>query len=346
MIDISQQKMFNMIETLPCFSESCFSSSFFESSSVENSNIEHIHKPNNVVLNTPVNSTIKNTLIIQRIKAGQSSLCFLVEHQSNKYFVKYNNQYSQYSNNDIVENHAFNSEVIASQAASNMGLSPKIIYWNEHWLVSEFIEGKTLDVRELHIYKKIDIALDLLIKCHSIKHDLPPLQPQKIIEDTIKTGYFSDIEQNFTRALFCKFPLSDPGNNLVFSHGDINFSNIISTKNQAWLVDYECACIAEREFEIAMFLAINTLNSLDILYAISSYEKLSGYKLKQSKLNGYLLYSYLLNGLWYIQKSREKKSSTPLSTELKTFALKQFTLLNKILPHDLPHSLPTSFIMR
>jgi len=341
MINISHQKMLNMIHALPCFSKP-----YIKNCSFEDPSLERVYKPNNMALNIPVSSTINNALIIEPIEAGQSSLCFLVEYQSNKYFVKYNNIDSQYCNNEAVKNPDFNSEVKAWQKASSMGLSPSIIYSNEQWLVSEFVEGKTLDVKELSIDKKIDIALNLLIKCHSIKHDLSPLQPQKTIEIMLNADCFSGIEQNFTRALFCKFPLPEPDNNLVFSHGDINFSNIILTKSQAWLIDYECACLAEREFEIAMFLAINKLNSVEVLYAISSYEELSGYKVIQSKLDAYLLYSYLLNGLWYIQKSREKKSSTPLSTKLKFFALDQFTLLNKILPHDFPYSLPTSFIMR
>jgi thiamine kinase-like enzyme len=71
--------------------------------------------------------------------------------------------------------------------------------------------------------------------------------------------------------------------------------------NRAWLIDFECAQLAPAEFDLAMFIAVNTFGKQDITQLIAKYQTLvPTYKLNSSLLQYYLLYSFFINGLWYL----------------------------------------------
>ncbi|XPF95492.1 hypothetical protein ACM9HF_05615 [Colwellia sp. RE-S-Sl-9] len=265
-----------------------------------------------------------SSLIINRIEAGQSSLCFEVKHDDKSYFVKYNDNLSFFEN-----------ELKTSKAASHIALSPRVIYAANDWLVNEFVYGETLDRSGASMPDKIGIALDLMKQCHSLKVTLPLLNITKIITRIVNNSCFSNVQKDHIQALLCKLP-TPFGNNYVVCHSDINFSNIIMANSRAWLIDFECACLAEKEFEIAMFFAINLLTADEQSYALKVYQALNpneGINIKS--LNTYLLYSYLLNGLWYIEKVEETMNESKI-INFRTLAAKQFHLFDLIWPSEMP----------
>ena len=281
------------------------------------------------------------SLLITKIEAGQSSSCFDVSITNNKnitsdnvsitstkqrYFVKYD------SNASFFEN-----ELKTSKAASNINLSPHVIYAEKNWLVNEFIYAESLDSTTSNIENKIEIAIKLMQQCHTLDVSLPELNINEIITHIIASKSFSIAQREHIQLLLtCMSTIGDkPQSHSVVCHGDINFSNIITANNKAWLIDFECACLAEKEFEVAMFMAINFLNADGQALTLACYEKLNNANditIDQKKLAQYISYSYLINGLWYFDKAQGLQGSE--MTEFHYLAVQQLTQFDKRNPEN------------
>lgn len=143
--------------------------------------------------------------------------------------------------------------------------------------------------------------------------------------------------------------------NEVFCHGDANFSNIIQIKNNTLahddsyqLIDFECACIAPIEYDLAMFMAVNEIQRSKISAVIAvysqEYKEMDQQRKQQNKefetvdnhqesiintpflyynlVTCYLDLCFLINGLWYLLQYQERELFT-----YKILANKQFSLL-------------------
>jgi thiamine kinase-like enzyme len=98
--------------------------------------------------------------------------------------------------------------------------------------------------------------------------------------------------------------------NIVCCHSDINFSNVLIDANQQlWLIDFEYACEAPAEFDIAMFMAINNIPLTLFDEVIGLYEDKADASIDKLLCNYYLAFSYLINGLWYVNQSQLKETS-------------------------------------
>ncbi|MDO7084523.1 phosphotransferase [Pseudocolwellia sp. AS88] len=279
------------------------------------------------------------SLSVTKIETGQSSSCFDVSiintsvHQSAKnhstikrYFVKYE-----------TNSESFKNELKVSNAASKIKLSPKLIYTDQNWLVNEFIEAVSLDKVFSHIKNKIEIAIELMKQCHTLDVSIPEFNFSEIITHIIKSKSFS-----VSQVKHIKFVLdvistieNKPQNKPLVCHGDVNFSNIMTLNNKAWLVDFECACLAEKEYDLAMFMAINFLNADEQAYTVTCYEKFKSpdnIKVDQKKLAQYLSYAYLINGLWYFDKAQGLQGSE--MTEFHDLAVQQLTQFDKRNPEN------------
>lgn len=282
-------------------------------------------------------------ITIKKITTGQSSLCFDVTLHSNgtradgmhksvikRYFVKYDNNVTFFEN-----------EQIASKATSTVNLSPKVIYANQHWLVNEFIDAETLDNTDVSVKYKINVALKLMQHCHKLYVPIPTLNISQVITQLIASDSFSNTQKQHFNTLLNNLPIIDelPNSRSVLCHGDINFSNIMTLDDKAWLIDFECACLAEKEYELAMFIAINQLNKGEQDYTLRCYKEMdvSDNSIDKKKLNTYLLYSYLMNGLWYFNQVNSTKTSE--SINFNRLAEEQFTLFDTLLLSDLSLSL-------
>tara|TARA_R110000744_G_scaffold107699_3_gene204246 strand:- start:4848 stop:5921 length:1074 start_codon:yes stop_codon:yes gene_type:complete len=138
---------------------------------------------------------------------------------------------------------------------------------------------------------------------------------------------------------------------LVLCHGDTNFSNVIQLKNDDTsaeplykLIDFECACIAPIEYELAMLMAVNNIGAgkveliksfyqqaiisknlqnkpLDIVDNLAS-EAQGTYKISNNVVTCYLDFSLLINGLWYMVEYQRRKQ-----LKYKNLAIKQLSIL-------------------
>jgi thiamine kinase-like enzyme len=232
---------------------------------------------------------------IQRIEQGQSSYCFKVLFRQQYFFVKY-----------LKQNVGVNSEVLASQRASNHHIAPNIVFANQNWLVSVFVEGVSLNLVAESINKKIDTAILLMIECHALPCELPNFNVNQTIRDLIASPAFSRVQSRMLLNVLDNIQTFSQEKQ-VTCHGDLNFSNIIIGE-KPWLLDFECACLAEPEFDLAMFIAINELTTLHSDYAISTYCKRNNSSINKLKVHSYTMYSYLLNALWYLDKVRNTEN--------------------------------------
>ena len=140
------------------------------------------------------------------------------------------------------------NEINASIAASEIGVSPNVIYSNNELIVFNFIEGKTLSENDIHknlleivkllkkvhknIPKKITGASQIFWVFHVIRHYKNFLEKnnskyKKMLKDLILKS--EKIEKN-----------SAPFD-IVYSHNDLLAANFIKKNKKLFLVDWEYA---------------------------------------------------------------------------------------------------------
>lgn len=269
-------------------------------------------------------NSLNNTIEIKRIEEGHSSYCFNVFLNKQRYFVKY-----------VKQEVEVNSEIIASIYTSSAKLSPRVVYSDQHWLVCEYIEGTSLACHKVSINEKITICISLMKQCHKINSELAVVDIIQIITEFCKYSRFTKQQQKILLQVLYEIENIDiktiHKKQTVLCHGDLNFSNVLVSK-KSWLFDFECACSGEIEFDLAMFFAINELTTSQQHFAIKVYcgENLEG--LNKKKLNSYLKTAYILNGLWYLNRSRFTNNVELENSEFNIFeqkGLKQLSLFDE-----------------
>ena len=258
---------------------------------------------------------------ISLIEQGDSHPCFKVVDVNNGFFAKYFK--------DPNERQPYNK---LYQLVADEGLSPDLIYGDEFWQVSQFVEGTSLSLCPLSVNEKIEQAIQLMVRCHqSIDVNkltaIPLLDMAKIIKPLTLTLSASQkhIISKVCDMLSSRIVITPS----VLCHGDINFSNIILA-NKPWLLDFDCAHLADREFDIAMMIAVNNLVSGSISSVIDScvehYQVASNANITidKEKVTCYLYFSFIINGLWYLEQSRNNRDKS-----LQYQAFTQFTYFDE-----------------
>lgn len=245
---------------------------------------------------------------LERLYLGLSHHCFIVtavnlgSQKSTKYFVKSLSKHISTEKN----------ERLVAQAAAIANISPKVIYHSKDWLVTEYIEGYTLFENQYSIEDKISVAMTLLYEFHQLSppEKVTSLSLKRLIDEQIKENAFSNEQQLFLTHLNQKITAFEQGVEPVICHGDLNFSNMVIDKQaKAWLVDYECTAICCAEYDVAMFIAINNLSSSDFSHVLQSYQGSNEKDLEPALIQSYLACCYLINGLWYQERSKTEVES-------------------------------------
>ncbi|MDX2370227.1 MAG: phosphotransferase [Colwellia sp.] len=239
---------------------------------------------------------------ISKITSGLSQHCFKVSADNKVYFAKTIND---------------NTEIAATISAAKSGLSPAVIYHDNDWLISNFIDADNLALSTIYTDDKINHAIKLMVQCHQLKVKLAELSPEDIITSLLNNSHYTTLQKTVLLQLakLILAPLNDSTNG-VCCHCDLNFSNVlINLEQSTWLVDYECACIAPIEYDLAMFIAVNSLASDEITLIIEQYEVQSSVNVDLQLLNHYLLFCYFINALWYFNTYHEKMQSEKTKSE-------------------------------
>lgn len=256
---------------------------------------------------------------ISKIKQGYSHQCYKVTGQGKDYFVKFldgHNGSEQSSTRvaGVVAAHNF------CLAASQMGLTPELYYQDAQWLVSEYVQEQTLVDFELPLLDKAKICLEVMSKCHQISIDLPKLKPATIIDELLCVDVFSVAQLDFIQSINDKLKdVLQPLNNIC-CHGDINFANVFPLQTPK-IVDFECVSLADAEYDLAMMIGVNEIGLNYLPQLVSYYKKVSSssIKLNTELVMLYLVFCYLINGLWYFKQYKSTKDECLLNLALNQF---------------------------
>jgi len=273
-----------------------------------------------------------NIIAIERITAGLSSQCYKVITEDQAFFAKVLHCESKTAENEAAkseaaENKAANNEVNMARLAASGGISPQLIYNDQHWLVTQFIDGEDLSLLTKPLTEKIDIATALLAQCHRLStkaSGLISLSPNDIIASLVAQTQLNVAQRQQLQTISTQLaqrltqPLATQSNkaqNQLCCHGDLNFSNVlIDNQQESWLLDFECAYLAPAEFDLAMLIAVNNIEFTQREAIITAYRKYNvSTEINRNLLTDYLLFSYFINGLWYLQKYQQQTAADPLS---------------------------------
>lgn len=202
-------------------------------------------------------------------------------------------------------------------------LSPAVVYHDQQWLVTEFISDYTLADAKVGLDVKNSITLTLMAKLHQLSTsrilgNIPQLntslsvarlltKPLPLLAKNI--SILDSVSKTLTDVI-SKIILASESP-LVLCHGDMNFSNIlIDYLQNPRLIDFECAHKAPPEFDLAMFIAVNSVPTNRIKGLVIEYTELNpAHDCNDELLNLYILYSFFINGLWYLDNMDKNEES-------------------------------------
>ena len=221
---------------------------------------------------------------IQTIDGGLTNQNFLIEENNKKYVVRLGN--------DIPEHLVSRSnELIVSKAASNAGISPKVIYHSEGILVLDYIECTTLSAEGVR--KNIKSIIPLIKKIH---HEIPKnLYGQSVIfwvfhviRNYVKFLYDNKSSHSkILSDLISKSELLEKNSapyEIVFAHNDLLPANFLDDGSRLWVIDWEYAGYNTPLFDLGGLSSNNDFSFEEETYLLENYFK--------NKINDKLLLQY------------------------------------------------------
>ena len=202
----------------------------------------------------------KNLENIEPLEGGITNLNFLVSDSGSKSVVRLGS--------DIPEHLVYRSnEIIVSEAAYQIGVSPKLIYNEPGVLVLEFIESKTLEPKTVR--ENLNKIVPIIRKIHDEIPNKLSGQPQ-IFWVFYVIKYYSNYLLNnnsshisLITSLLKKAEklekLSSP-REIVFGHNDLLAANFLDDGSKIWVVDWEYGGFNDPLFDIG---GLSSNNDLD-----------------------------------------------------------------------------------
>lgn len=202
----------------------------------------------------------KNLENIEPLEGGITNLNFLVSDSGSKSVVRLGS--------DIPEHLVYRSnEIIVSEAAYKIGVSPKLIYNEPGVLVLEFIESKTLEPKTVR--ENLNKIVPIIRKIHDEIPNKLSGQPQ-IFWVFYVIKYYSNYLLNNNSSHISLIPsllkkaeklekLSSP-REIVFGHNDLLAANFLDDGSKIWVVDWEYGGFNDPLFDIG---GLSSNNDLD-----------------------------------------------------------------------------------
>ena len=202
----------------------------------------------------------KNLENIEPLEGGITNLNFLVSDSGSKSVVRLGS--------DIPEHLVYRSnEIIVSEAAYQIGVSPKLIYNEPGVLVLEFIESKTLEPKTVR--ENLNKIVPIIRKIHDEIPNKLSGQPQ-IFWVFYVIKYYSNYLLNNNSSHISLIPsllkkaeklekLSSP-REIVFGHNDLLAANFLNDGSKIWVVDWEYGGFNDPLFDIG---GLSSNNDLD-----------------------------------------------------------------------------------
>ncbi|MBC8304675.1 MAG: phosphotransferase family protein [Pelagibacterales bacterium] len=225
-----------------------------------------------------------NEISIKTLDGGITNENFLVEEHNKKYVVRLGN--------DIPEHLVSRSnELIVSKAASNAGISPKVIYHSHGILVLDYIKSITLSSEGVR--KNIKSIIPLIKKIH---HEIPKnLYGQSIIFWVFHVirNYVKFLNDNKSLHIKILSDLISKSESLeknsspyeiVFGHNDLLPANFLDDGSKIWIIDWEYAGFNTPLFDLGGLSSNNDFSYKEEIYLLENYF--------ENKINDKLLLQY------------------------------------------------------
>ena len=225
-----------------------------------------------------------NEISIKTLDGGITNENFLVEEHNKKYVVRLGN--------DIPEHLVSRSnELIVSKAASNAGISPKVIYHSHGILVLDYIKSITLSSEGVR--KNIKSIIPLIKKIH---HEIPKnLYGQSVIFWVFHVirNYVKFLNDNkslhikILSDLISKSELLEKNSSpyeIVFGHNDLLPANFLDDGSKIWIIDWEYAGFNTPLFDLGGLSSNNDFSYKEEIYLLENYF--------EKKINDKLLLQY------------------------------------------------------
>jgi len=225
-------------------------------------------KTKNLILSIPI---WESTIEIKKIYGGITNQNFLIKDNLKKFVVRLGE--------DIPEHLVSRSnEIIASKAASETNISPKVIYNSKGILVLQYIESVTLSAK--NVRNKINVIIPLIKKIHLE-------MPKKIIGQSLIFWVFHVIRnyENFLRSnkssyikllpdLLHKSELLEKNSSpheIVFGHNDLLPANFLDDGLRLWIIDWEYAGFNTPLFDLGGLASNNNFSLKEEAYLLENY---------------------------------------------------------------------------
>ncbi|WP_143323605.1 phosphotransferase [Cognaticolwellia aestuarii] len=321
---------------------------------------------------------------IRVIEAGLSQTCFEVDTAKQRYFAKYiADNYAEVTASELASGYGISpkvlyagkhwliTEFIAAQGLQQVDLAKNkkitqtlnlLMQCHQidigHVQVSQFIASEKNNAAEAERLKPMkgqQVALSTLpvLNIFAVINALIQQLNLSHLQNQQMTQLSEHLQQNLRHIL------DEQSTDItqVFCHGDANFSNVLIANNgllslnndDCFLVDFECACIAPAEYDLAMMMAVNGIEANKIRKICQDYLRCLGRFKKQnncsetvenSSVNAidsvylsidlvtrYYEISILINCLWYFVEYQARKQ-----LDYKNLALEQLQLLAQRYP--------------
>lgn len=237
---------------------------------------------------------------VQPLKLALSNEVFLLTFADNskKIIFKRLNQAAR-------DAHDRSSELKVQQLASDRGLTPKVLAYNNKFRLQEYFPGEELSCLAVTIETLKLLALQL-----QKIHQLPALyaQPQRLaftlkqLKVKLKTAID---EALFSRILKIAIVLDNSSPKNLLCHGDLSLNNLLINKGkQIKILDWEYATLACAAYDLASCMSINELDSAQQDVLLTQYYALNKDNLTLSlsalriECGLYLTVFDYLNALW------------------------------------------------
>ncbi len=215
----------------------------------------------------------KGAVYPQPLTGGITNINFVVEDEGKKYVIRVAD--------DIVLHQVMRfNELAASKAACCAGISPDVVYSEPGVLVLQFIEGKTLEAKDIQKREMLKRIIPVLQACHRDvkKYIRGPVLAFWVFH--VVNDYASTLKNAGSRMIDQLPALLRASDNLekavgmielIWGHNDLLPANFIDDGSKVWLIDWDYAGFNSPLFDLGGLASNCELNASDEEWLLESY---------------------------------------------------------------------------
>lgn len=210
--------------------------------------------------------------------------------------------------NDIPEHGVMRfNELAAARAAHAAGISPEVVAAGPGYIVSRFLEGRSLSPEEVRSPAHREQIIDLVRRCHVDipKHFRGPALIFWVFQ--VNRSYIGALREDGSRLTDALPRLEKISANLerivgpveiVFGHNDLLPGNLFDDGKRLWLLDWDYAGFNTALFDLANLSSNNGFGSADDTWLLDAYFGATPPEATVRAFHAMKCASLLREGLW------------------------------------------------